>query len=136
MLKVKADQKSIELKTKKLGLELGKTYHWYLGYKRKGQPIAVSQTFSFKILSTEEAQSFYQEIISLEKVPLKTEEGRDFLKAQIETQYGLYFEALKHLDPLFQKYKTLGLRRLLLLVNIRLGRLSEAKELQNETVGL
>ena len=136
MFKVKADQKSIELKPKKLGLELGKTYHWYLGYKKKGRPIAVSQTFSFKILNTKEETAFYQELIALEKVPLKTEGGRDFLKAQVEIHYGLYFEALQLLEPLYRQYETMALRRLLLLVNSRLGRLSEAKELQNETVGL
>lgn len=123
--------KRLELSAQELGLEEGKTYHWFLG-RLEEWPKSQSQVYSFQILSTKDEARLNHDFKTVDALHISTKEGEDFLKANIFYHYQMIHDMINLLQPIYTKRPSRSLRRLLFLGYVRLGRPVEATKYEEK----
>jgi len=116
------------ISTQKMGIKKNEEYYWYIGEEvGSGKYVGKSQRFSFSVLSRTQEVQLQKELQEIQSVGLSTKEGANFLTALVYYRFRMFSEMAAHLEPLYQKYKTPALQRLLFLSYIKMGRIKEAK---------
>lgn len=110
----------------KARLAKGKSYSWYLA-TRKGKLKGKTLRFQFKTLSARDEKRFDIKRARIRRLNMSND-GRQFLLAQLSFQYGLYNDVVEILGPLWEKQRAPFLRKLLYLCYSRMGRGREAKQ--------
>ncbi len=123
--------KSLAIASQELGLQEGKTYHWFLGRLEKW-PKAQSQVFTFQILSQNDQKQLNKDLKNIASLGLSTKEGENFLKANLFYHYQMFDDMINLLKPMYQKRTSRGFRRLLYLGYVRLGRYAMAKRYEEK----
>lgn len=118
LLPVQAE--TVTLPVSESELPAGKVYHWYLGRIESGKHIGQSRVYAFEFLSKNQTRELTSQLTKLGDLP--------FLQAQIYYHYQLYHDMVGLLESLYSDNKTEGLKRLLFLGYVRLGRHGEAKK--------
>lgn len=125
---LKRSRQEVVFSAEQLGLVRGGDYAWYLGHLQDKQPIGQSRVFTFHVLTAEVSQRLQKDLAAIKVLPLKTGEGREFLKAQIFYRYQMYHDMIDILKTLWKKIPERGVNRFLYLGYVRLGRHDEAQK--------
>jgi|GEM_PF-1307956 hypothetical protein len=108
----------------KSGLAKGKNYSWYLA-TRKGELKGHTLRFEFRTLSSNDERNLDNKKARVMRLDMSND-GRQFLLAQLNFEYGLYNDAAEILEPMWKKQQAPFLRKFLYLCYARMGRGEEA----------
>jgi len=111
--------------SKDLGLKRGQKYTWYLASKNDKPGRAKSQRFNFTVLTERQEDDLKKDLQKLNDTA-SSPEGRDFLKAQLYYNYGMNYNMVDTLTPLWKKNHSSSIKKLLLLGYSKMGRAEEA----------
>jgi hypothetical protein len=87
---------------KELGLKEGGSYSWYLASRGDKKGRGRSRRFPFRILSKDRREQLAHDLARIGKTA-ETPDGRAFLKGQLYFNYGMNYEMVQTLLPLWKK---------------------------------
>ena len=102
-------------------LKRGNKYTWYLASGKDKPGRARSRRFHFSVLTKEQEKHLAKDMRQIDGAA-SSHDGRAFLKGQLYFNYGMNYEMVQTLMPLWKKNKSSSLKKLLLLGYARMGR--------------
>lgn len=113
----------------KLKLVRGKSYSWYLASKTDKKFFGKSRRFNFSILSNEDEKRLNEDKQKIFAMDI-SDDGKNFLTAQLYYRFGMYHDMLNTLLPIWEKEKTDSVKKLLFFCYRHIGLEEEAAKFE------
>lgn len=123
--KISLDKSEIEICSCKLSIHSGGEYSWYLASQDGDKILGKSRRFHFSILSEAEVQQLKKDSETINSMDM-SEDGKNFLLAQMYFKYKMYDKMTETLLPLWKKEKTDTVKKQLFVGYTKMGITKEA----------
>lgn len=121
---LRSGQVEIVIKAQDAKISKGNEYSWYLASKDRGIK-GKTRRFRFKIISVADESELQSEIAKINSLDI-SQDGRDILIGQMYFGKNMFSDAVKILEPLWEKDKTPFVGKILRLSYVKMSRPNEA----------
>jgi hypothetical protein len=120
MANLRAGDTSFTRSASKLHLKDGESYSWFLAERKERDVKGKTGRYSFSTISSEDERALEGEMAKIRSLRM-SEDGKKLLIAQLYFQYGLYYDMVNVLTPLYSKSPSTFVKKLLRLGYSKMG---------------